>query len=286
MPTTSVRRIDRLDFLAADLDDRPRELTRVSTSPERTYSIVHVTSGSAVVQRGVDRISVGAGDLLVLADGPRAARAQGAARVVSVRVPHVAAGQHGTSLNAADGAVIRGADPMARAVGNLLAELSGEDDSAPSRRNPARLAEYIVGLIGIVCTDETEPDPRGVLLARAKQYIEEHLGDLDLSPDAIARACNVSTRTLHRLFGAGGGTISGWIRTRRLENCRAELADPRRAAIPVSVIGSRWGLCDAAHLSRLFKSVYGSSPSAYRAAQLDIGLLPPAAHDGGALLIA
>ena len=101
-------------------------------------------------------------------------------------------------------------------------------------------------------------------LERAKEYIEQNLGDMDLTPDRVALAQNVSTRTLHRLFEADGHTISGWIRLRRLEHCRMDLTDRASGELSISRIGARWGLYDAAHFSRLFKSSYGVSPRAYR----------------------
>jgi AraC-like DNA-binding protein len=78
---------------------------------------------------------------------------------------------------------------------------------------------------------------------------------------------HVSTRYLHRLFADEGSTVSGWIRQRRLEGCRRDLADPSRCDETVTSIGSRWGLTSSAHLSRLFREAYGVSPTEYRAEQ-------------------
>lgn len=104
------------------------------------------------------------------------------------------------------------------------------------------------------------------LLVRAQAYAEEHLGDPELGPQMIARAHHVSTRYLHRLFEAEGETVSGWIRARRLERCRRDLCDPHLSHRPVSAVAARWGLVNAAHFSRAFRSAYGTSPRDYRAA--------------------
>lgn len=102
------------------------------------------------------------------------------------------------------------------------------------------------------------------LLARVHAFIEEHLGDRDLSPRTVAAAHYVSVRYLHKLFSEQAQTVAGWIRTRRLERCRRDLSDPALAVQPVAAIAARWGFASAAHFSQLFKSAYGLPPQEYR----------------------
>ena len=78
----------------------------------------------------------------------------------------------------------------------------------------------------------------------------------------------MSKRYLHRLFEEDGSTVSGWIRQLRLERCRRDLADPSRRDETVTSIGARWGLTNPAHLSRLFRDVFGVSPTEYRVEHL------------------
>jgi AraC-like DNA-binding protein len=73
---------------------------------------------------------------------------------------------------------------------------------------------------------------------------------------------------VHRLFELEGVSVSTWIRKRRLEGCRRDLADPALADRTIGEIGRRWGLPDAAHFSRLFRAAYGSSPRELRAAMM------------------
>ena len=105
-------------------------------------------------------------------------------------------------------------------------------------------------------------------MLRIRAYIESHLGDPELTPTRVAAAHFVSKRYLHKLFEAEGVSVSRWIRERRLEHCRHDLADPQRVDETVTSIGMRWGLTDAGHLSRLFREAYGCSPSEYRHRQL------------------
>ena len=115
------------------------------------------------------------------------------------------------------------------------------------------------------------------LLVRVHAFIEQNLGEADLSPGVIATAQHVSVRSLHRLFEAEGTTVAAWVRQRRLERCRRDLADPALTAIPVSAVAARWGMPDSAHFSRLFRRAYGRPPAEYRR-----GLLYPRGLRNGA----
>jgi AraC-like DNA-binding protein len=106
------------------------------------------------------------------------------------------------------------------------------------------------------------------LLLRVRIYIERRLGDPDLDVASIAAAHHVSVRKLQKLFADQEQTVTGWIRDRRIEHCRRDLANPALAERAVSSIATKWGLFDPAHFSRLFKSTYGLSPTEYRGAAL------------------
>jgi len=58
--------------------------------------------------------------------------------------------------------------------------------------------------------------------------------------------------------------VAALIRERRLEHCRAELADAAHAGRPVAVVGARWGFTDPAHFSRAFRARYGVAPGRFR----------------------
>ncbi|WP_374024644.1 helix-turn-helix domain-containing protein [Mycobacterium sp. HNNTM2301] len=106
------------------------------------------------------------------------------------------------------------------------------------------------------------------LLLRVRTYIERRLADPELDVASIAAAHHVSVRWLQKLFAKQDQTVTGWIRSRRLEHCRKDLSNPALAETPVTSIAADWGLLDAAYFSRLFKSTWGLSPSEYRAKAL------------------
>ncbi|WP_116112019.1 helix-turn-helix domain-containing protein [Amycolatopsis ruanii] len=114
----------------------------------------------------------------------------------------------------------------------------------------------------------TLPGRREVLLAHVREWIEEHLGDPDLGPAAVAAAHYISPRHLHNLFAGTGSTVSSWIRARRVEGCRRDLADPRLATVPVAAIAARWGFRGASHFGQVFKRATGRTPVEFRAESL------------------
>ncbi|MGI5153098.1 helix-turn-helix domain-containing protein [Plantactinospora sp. CA-294935] len=103
-----------------------------------------------------------------------------------------------------------------------------------------------------------------VTYTRIHAFIERHLSDPALTPPAVAAAHHISLRTLHRLFQTQGTTVAEWIRQRRLDRCRRDLADLAFRAHSIQAIAARWGFVDAAHFSRVFSTTYGMSPRAYR----------------------
>jgi len=102
------------------------------------------------------------------------------------------------------------------------------------------------------------------LMLGVRVFIERNLGDPHLDGTAIAAAHHISIRQLQRLFESDGHTVTEWIRNRRIEHCRKDLANAELLAVPVSVIGARWGLVNAGHFSRLFKATHGLTPREYR----------------------
>ncbi|MFF0628734.1 helix-turn-helix domain-containing protein [Streptomyces sp. NPDC004296] len=89
------------------------------------------------------------------------------------------------------------------------------------------------------------------------------------TPQLIRRSdpelCHLSLASyLHRLFQREEATVAAWIRRRRLEAARRDLADPALRTLPVHAIATRWGFSRAADFSRAFRTAYGTPPRDYR----------------------
>ncbi|HCX84883.1 MAG TPA: AraC family transcriptional regulator [Micrococcales bacterium] len=129
-----------------------------------------------------------------------------------------------------------------------------------------RLCRSAVDLVGALLEAEapTAPSAQEDLVARIRDYVDEHLTEHDLDPARIARAHYVSVRHLHALFNEQGTTVSTLVRTRRLERCYDELTSPAASARSVGAIALAHGFVDAAHFSRAFRAHFGVSPSSVR----------------------
>lgn len=101
-------------------------------------------------------------------------------------------------------------------------------------------------------------------LRRVCRAIESRLGDAELQIDDIGRLEDLSTRYIQKLFQVGSTTFSDYLKSRRLERCRLDLANPALGHITISELCFRWGFKDAAHFSRAFSARYGVTPRAYR----------------------
>ena len=102
---------------------------------------------------------------------------------------------------------------------------------------------------------------------RVTAAIEARLADADLSMAEIARQETLSQRYLQKLFERQDTTFSDYLRQRRLERARLDLADPQHRGESIAEIAFRWGFRDPAHFSRAFSATFGESPRAFRAAR-------------------
>jgi AraC-like DNA-binding protein len=82
----------------------------------------------------------------------------------------------------------------------------------------------------------------------------------------IAAAHHISLSYLHRIFQqrSQGETVAAWIRNRRLEGARRDLADPSLHGTPIHAIAARWGFPRASDFTRAFRAIHGQSPREFR----------------------
>jgi len=157
---------------------------------------------------------------------------------------------------------------VARLLGTCLTTLA--DDVLTNDSEPAGAAvELTLGLLGAALTRHRESSdigPRTNLYQRITSFIEQQLGDSELSPVTLAQTHHISTRYLHLIFSERGRTVGAWIRERRLAQCRAELANPSNDRT-VTEVAMHWGFSDLAHFSRSFRAAYGVSPLEFRNAR-------------------
>jgi AraC-like DNA-binding protein len=267
----------------------PLALSRLQVSPHtirRTAALAAETDGdryklslllggqALVVQDGREAV-LGPGDF-ALYDCTRPYTIEGAGdfRMLVCMLPRTVLGLEPVRVGRMTATRIRGDVGIAWAVAPFLERLADLAIRGEVPEGRDRVVESVVELVESLCASVIESDggrrysSRAELLLRARAYAQSRLGDPSLAPGDIAAAVHVSKRYLHLLFEDDGSTVSGWIRQRRLEGCRRDLADPSRRDETVTSVGARWGLTNPAHLSRLFRDAYGASPTEYRAGHL------------------
>jgi AraC-like DNA-binding protein len=227
-------------------------------------------SGFSMVSQGGENITLRPGDF-ILYDTARPYQISGAA---SSRMQTLMFARDSLRLSPAQlqwltTRRISGRDGLGSLVAQYVANLARQLDTVGS--GSWHLADATLDLLAAAFAEQlTHTGKTGLsngeagLLVRVRTHIEHRLDDPDLDVASIAAAHHVSVRGLQKLFADHEQTVTGWIRSRRIEHCRRDLANPALADRTVSSIATRWGLFDPAHFSRLFKATYGLSPREYR----------------------
>lgn len=185
------------------------------------------------------------------------------------------------ALDDRHGAVLRAGSPMNGLVGAHMAAFAEEAAglSAPEAAAVTRATAALITAALGPARGEREAAQRGetaALLRAMRRTIEANLQDPALSPETLARRCNLSRAALYRMAQPLGG-VSAYIQERRLARARRDLADPAFAHHSVAGIAYRWGFGSPAAFSRAFRARYRMTPSDAREEGLGMGLAAGAA---------
>lgn len=161
---------------------------------------------------------------------------------------------------------IRGTAGMGAALSRLSQSLYNEAEWMKEDEGAAALDAYFEILAACIGRPEALLHPGPALRGRIHRFIDAHISEPTLGPGEIASAVGISVRHLHRLFSmTGGPTLGDYIRARRLEQCRYDLANPRLWEKKITEIAFFWGFSDSAHFSHSFRRQFGVSPRVFRA---------------------
>lgn len=155
-------------------------------------------------------------------------------------------------------------------LASLFTNMMGQLHSLPltEGRAVSILGRQMVEVLA-VALDETAGDDdqvktavRAGHLRRAEQVIRKNLSNPALSPELVADACGISKRYLHELFGDTNQTVSQFIREERLIAARDTIVSS--PALAMAEIAYRFGFSDQAQFSRLFRAMFGKTPTDWR----------------------
>ena len=146
------------------------------------------------------------------------------------------------------------------------------DDPALERPDTRRLVVSQLGDLVAVTLGATRDaaalaEGRGIRAARlraVKADIEAHLADGGLSPGAVAKRQRISDSYIRKLLEREGTSFTQYVLARRLGRAHRMLTDPRWAARSIASIAFDAGFGDLSHFNKMFKRLYGATPSDMR----------------------
>lgn len=94
-------------------------------------------------------------------------------------------------------------------------------------------------------------------------FLHRHLADPGLDAETVARACNMSRRSVYRIVGEGG--IAGQLRRLRIDHAKLLLVRfPQRS---ISAVRAECGFGSDSGFHRAFRDATGLTPGGFRSAQ-------------------
>ncbi|MEU5085537.1 helix-turn-helix domain-containing protein [Streptomyces sp. NPDC021356] len=258
----------RVCSLAADAQRMSGTAAHHPARDEGPVAVLVLTAGTATLLQDGRHAVAGAGDLLVY-DTARPYTLDFPERFAChlLHLPRRGLEVSERELRGVMVATVAATDGIGAVLGPFLARLLGSAHSY----GPAVGARLAVTVMDLFATLVAERSPsggagtgRGELVLRIRDHIDRHLEDPGLAPETVAAAHHISVRYLHRLFEDEGITVARLIQRRRLQECARELARGGRAAPAVAAVAHRWGFVNPAHFSRVFRGMYGHTPSEWR----------------------
>ncbi|MEV0452399.1 helix-turn-helix domain-containing protein [Streptomyces sp. NPDC050600] len=261
--------------MEADAERVNRTPALIARSSEALVSVAVQVSGTATFVQDGRRAEVAEGDLVVC-DTTRPYSFDYPRRFAThvFQLPRRTLGVADGDVRRVTGSTIGTADGVGAMLLPFLARLASSGADGYPQAVANRLAGNVVDLLSTLIAerahrDGADADGRSHLMLRILDHINRNLGDPDLSPERIAREHRISVRYLHRLFEGEETTVGQFVRRRRLEECRRELARRGRTTPTVSAVSQRWGFVNPAHFSRSFRAEYGVSPREWRSLRTD-----------------
>jgi AraC-like DNA-binding protein len=184
------------------------------------------------------------------------------------RIPHSALALPHNMIRQACAVSLSPGHPLTSLTNDYLRRLAADPRlfTAPNSDLVARPSiDLVRAVIAIhLNADGLAAEPvAATLQLRVLEYARQRLNDPELCAEQIAAAHYVSVRHLYRVLAEGGISLADWIRTRRLEACRQELA--RSPSVSgIAAVARKHGFSDMSNFSRAFRAEYGLSPREWR----------------------
>jgi AraC-like DNA-binding protein len=224
-------------------------------------------AGSATIEQGGREVTLTPGSMAIYdIDRPYGIRLDGEWRCSVIAFPRDAlvASRHFLDT------VMCRPTPVSEGPGSVLIPLVASAISSVNSTGPAAgTSDVLMGrasldLLKAALASRNLAEQPDTVRLQVDTYIQAHLSDAGLCHRTVAEAFHMSERTLHRLFGDAEQSVTGRIRSYRLERILADLRSSASAEDSISRIAARWGVHDMPHLVRAFRARYAMTPSEAR----------------------
>lgn len=143
-----------------------------------------------------------------------------------------------------------------------LSQMSHNADFSRAASSPESLLRWSSLLLEEASRHMKKEDGAGTVLEQVRNYISEHLADLDLDRNSIAAAVHISPDYLSYVFHKEAGTVlSSYITNERIAAAKKLLLNSELAS---QDIAEKVGFSNGTYFHKQFKKVTGMTPSAYR----------------------
>ncbi|WP_380864402.1 helix-turn-helix domain-containing protein [Streptomyces coerulescens] len=268
-PAAALRSAKPGEVLVTRISGGPCTVQRTSaligSGDQELVKVALYSRGRAGVEQDGRQCLPGPGDLVVYeTTRPYELRFWDPFDIVVLGIPRTLLGPHSRPVAARTASPVPTSSGSGRLAATLLRDVASDLDAC-SAGGGAHLAEALVSLVlAALAEPPVALSPADQLAERILSHCLSRLSDPGLSPESVARAHHISVRYLHKILQRRGVTPASWIRRRRLERIRRDLADPALADRSVSVVAAAWGLPDATHLSRSLRAEFGRSAAEIR----------------------
>jgi AraC-like DNA-binding protein len=153
---------------------------------------------------------------------------------------------------------------LLRCLDWIWRELARPDSLLHTPRVALEVEDTLAGMLVEACSVADAPAsgaPSDAAARRAEEFLAENL-DRPVSLAQVAKAVDLSTRTLSRVFHERHGTGPiGFLRRRRLEAARRDLLDAEPAKVDVTQVALRYGFDHLGRFAGDYRRVFGELPS-------------------------
>lgn len=158
-----------------------------------------------------------------------------------------------------------GSDTAARSLAQLVRDTVAPrtDGSAPDTPVSPDAERSLLDLIRPLVVHRRAGEGPCYVRA-AKDYVERHLCDPELSAQQVAAAVGISPRHLARAFAGAGRTVREHIRERRLERAWELLTSPDADDLALGELAPRLGFSSHNYFSRAFREHFDVTPRGAR----------------------